>query len=38
MRVTLRRHRRVTITVMVTARTAAGEFTPAATRRLVLRR
>jgi hypothetical protein len=38
MRVTLRRHRRVTITVMVTARTAAGEFTPAATSRLVLRR
>jgi hypothetical protein len=35
---TLRRHRPVTITVSVTARTAAGEFTPAATSRLVLRR
>jgi hypothetical protein len=37
-RATLRRHRPVTITVGVTARTAAGEFTPAARSRLVLRR
>ena len=35
---TLKRHRKVVITLSLSARTAAGEFTPAATSRLTLRR
>lgn len=34
----LRRKKRVTITIQATARTSSGEFTPAAKRKLVLRR